>query len=85
MHHGMAIPVKVEPLLSDMGGTQHKRPEGRVEYDTDGIRVLTCLLIRADYAVIRIAACEVLTQSHIAYSSQAYPQVILTVLLMNAP
>ncbi len=51
----------------------------------DGIRVLICLLIRAADAVIRIAAWEVLTQSHIAYSSQTYPKVMLTVLLMNEP
>ena len=47
--------------------------------------VADLLADRADCAVIRIAACEVLTQSHIAYSSQTYPQVMLTVLLMNAP
>ena len=61
MHHGVAVPVKVEPILSDRGGTQYKRPEGRVECGTDGIQVLTGLLIRAADSVIRIAACEVLT------------------------
>ena len=34
VHHGMAIPVKVEPLLSDISGTQHKWPEGRGECGT---------------------------------------------------
>ena len=28
VHHGVAVPVKVEPLLSDGSGTQHKRPKG---------------------------------------------------------
>ena len=63
VHHGVAVPVKVEPLLSDGSGTQHKRPKGRVECGTDGVQVLTCLLIRAADAIIRIAACEVLTHS----------------------
>ena len=61
MHDGMAIPMKVQTLLSYRSSGESERPKWRVERVTYGVNMHASLGIMAGSTFIGLAAGEVLT------------------------